>query len=222
MSKFLAPIHFWLFNKIKISEDLEKDIVNTFDEKYNNKGSIIYKDIINIIGIPTEDTSLENIIDTTNIHGWLQNKISLTEKRTAALITELTKNFGEASLNIIKSIFENQGRKCGEEVREDGILNLPKDLFKALNNYILEGMPCDNVNSICKDDSSEIQWTSSKCLHKQYWDEVNGDITIFYSLRKAWIKSFIEAINPSFIYNQTIEQNDGNYTFINSFLKKNM
>ena len=27
MSAFLAPIHTWLFNKIKLAQDLEKDIV---------------------------------------------------------------------------------------------------------------------------------------------------------------------------------------------------
>ncbi len=37
MSAFLAPIHTWLFNKIKLAQDLEKDIVNLHIEKRYNK-----------------------------------------------------------------------------------------------------------------------------------------------------------------------------------------
>ena len=34
MSAFLAPIHTWLFNKIKLAQDLEKDIVNLHIDKF--------------------------------------------------------------------------------------------------------------------------------------------------------------------------------------------
>ncbi|MBU3195181.1 hypothetical protein [Clostridium algidicarnis] len=221
MSKFLAPIHSWLFNKIKISEMLEKDIVEAFDKKYGN-ASIIYEEIVNNLGHPTEDLPLEDIIDKSNIHGWLQEKISLTEKRTAALVTKLILKFGEDSKSIIIDAFKAQGEICGKEVKEDSFLESPRDLFKAVNNYILEGMPCDNVNSVSEDTEDKIQWVTSKCLHKKYWDLVNGDINTFYILRNAWIKSFVEAINPMFLYNRIIEDNNGNCTFINSIYKNNI
>ena len=221
MSKFLAPIHSWLFNKIKISEMLEKDIVEAFDKKFGG-ASIIYEDIVNKLGHPTEDMPLEDIIDKSNIHGWLQEKISLTEKRTAALVTEFTLKFGEDSKNIIIDAFKAQGQICGKEVKEDSPLESSRDLFKAINNYILEGMPCDNVNSVSEDTEDKLQWVTSKCLHKKYWDLVNGDIKIFYTLRKAWIESFIETINPSFLYKKTIEDNNGDCTFINCIYKRNI
>ena len=37
MSAFLAPIHTWLFNKIKLAQDLEKDIVNLHIDKFKRK-----------------------------------------------------------------------------------------------------------------------------------------------------------------------------------------
>ena len=49
MSRFLGPVHHWLYNKICLHEDLEKNIVSGFNERY----------------------------DTDNIHGWLQSKIKV-------------------------------------------------------------------------------------------------------------------------------------------------
>ncbi|MDD3141117.1 MAG: hypothetical protein PHX08_19405 [Lachnospiraceae bacterium] len=43
MSKFLAPIHTWLFNKILIVESIEKEIVK---ELANNEQKIFHNELI--------------------------------------------------------------------------------------------------------------------------------------------------------------------------------
>ena len=37
MSKTLAPIHYWLFNKILLHEELEKEIIQKFSEQFENE-----------------------------------------------------------------------------------------------------------------------------------------------------------------------------------------
>lgn len=37
MSRFLAPIHGWLFNKIKVAENLEKDLINSYRKSMEKK-----------------------------------------------------------------------------------------------------------------------------------------------------------------------------------------
>ena len=74
MSLFLGKIHYWLFNKVLWFEGLEGEII----ELAKNEGLNIYKlqDEINIkYGEKLPDKKLEDMIDTSNIHGWLQGKI---------------------------------------------------------------------------------------------------------------------------------------------------
>ena len=76
MSAFLAPIHTWLFNKILLAEELEKSLNEAYIDKYKD----IAKEMIEkslTYGSPIDTTrNIEDIIDKSNIHGWLQDKIS--------------------------------------------------------------------------------------------------------------------------------------------------
>ena len=52
-------------------------------------------------GNPIDTTkNIEDIIDKSNIHGWLQDKISSVETRTAFTITEMIKKYGEEAEDI--------------------------------------------------------------------------------------------------------------------------
>lgn len=219
MSKFLAPIHYWLFNKIKLSEDLEKDLKEFYLESFGEEIRTIYFNIENNIGKLTEDLPLEQIIDTSNIHGWLQNKISLTEKRTAALITEAMNNFGDKAFELAIKAFNEQGYRCGLHAKVNYSVNTAPELYKALNNYILEGMPCDNVSSISTQCDDGVEWKGVKCLHKAHWNEVNGNVEVFYILRKGWVDNFIKAANNCFIYSNYVEETMDSKIFIHKITK---
>ncbi|AOY76181.1 hypothetical protein [Clostridium formicaceticum] len=201
MSAFLGPIHHWLFKKIVLFEELEKNILtalsgedskkfidqlsNTLQEKYGHF-------------IPQKP--LEALIDTDNIHGWLQKQISIVETRHAAVIKALSDEFGKEALKTIKNVYREQGKQLGLEVSK---LAKPSDatsLYKELNNYLLEGMPCDNANNILDAQEKEVQWQITNCLHKPYWEHVSMDTSIMYDLRFTWIQSFIEHANPNYTY----------------------
>ena len=87
MSAFLAPIHTWLFNKIKLAQDLEKDIVNLHIDKFKESAIKIQKEANDIYGQYIEEKPLEDLIDVKNIHGWLQDRIKEVESRSAYIIT---------------------------------------------------------------------------------------------------------------------------------------
>lgn len=200
MSKFLAPIHSWLFNKIKLYENLEKNIINDFKADPNTNINKILEAIDCSFEKPLGDAPIEEIIDVSNIHGWLQNRIKIAEIRHAFLITNILNEFGDKALEKIKESYISQGKACGEEAVEKYNVDTPFELFNTLNNYILEGMPCDSANSVCVNEENLLEWRTVKDLHKDYWDTVNGDAQIFYELRRAWISSFVEAANSRFKY----------------------
>lgn len=197
MSKYLAPIHFWLFDKIKLYEAMEEDIraklINDENKALIDK---IHANFEPLIG----STQLEEVIDQGNIHGWLQSKISNAEKRQAFLITNLMSSDKEAVLKESLETYYNFGKSSGEKVYSEGTVSSTQDIYNQLNNFLLEGMPCDRVNSVSDASDEHIRWVTQKCLHKDYWDEAGGDIHVYYQMRKSFINGFLAGLGTDFKY----------------------
>jgi len=201
MSAFLAPIHTWLFNKIILAEELEKSLQEAYLDKYNE----IAKDVVEkslAYGSPIDTTkNIEDIIDTSNIHGWLQDKITKVETRTAYIVTEMIKKYAQEAESIAEGCFAAQGKAIGETSKAKGVLGTPEELFNTLNNYLLEGMPCDRVTRVINSKINIFEWETTSCIHKGYWEMISGDVNVFYNLRHIWTKAFIEGSNDEFTYN---------------------
>jgi hypothetical protein len=215
MSRFLAPIHTWLFNKIKLYEGLERDIISNFTDIDD-----ILEDIQNNFVSPLDDSPIEDVIDATNIHGWLQNRISVAEIRQAYLITKLVEKFGDEGFRLVEKAYLAQGTTCGKDASEKYDVGTPNDLFKAIYNYILEGMPCDNANSVTRNEADIIEWITVVDLHGDYWENAGGNAANFYELRKAWISSFVEAANPDFKYSFDIKYLNEVKKYLNNIVRK--
>lgn len=220
MSRFLAPIHTWLFNKIKLYEALEKDVI----EKLNNNPETgilsLLGDIENRYQGPLDDSPIEDVIDVTNIHGWLQNRIKIAETRQAYLITRVVEKYGDKGFNLIKEAYTEQGSAAGKDAAEKYEVSTPNDLYKAINNYILEGMPCDAASSVMRNEEDIIEWRTVTDLHKDYWETVDGDAANFYELRRNWIEAFVEAANPSFKYSFEVKYLNEAKEYLHGIVKK--
>lgn len=206
MSLFLGKIHYWLFNKILWFEGLESEII----ELAKNEG-LDTKKLTNEInlkyGEKLPNKNLEDMIDTSNIHGWLQSKIHSAEGRMAALTKVILEN-NENSLTKIEKIYISQGIKAAKEVKESKNLITATEIYTSINDYILDGMPCDRVNQIITSEDEKVEWTRRICVHKDIWNKENIDVDIFYKLRSLWIKAFVNEVNSNFEY---IEKEDNTY-----------
>lgn len=201
MSLFLGKIHYWLFDKILWFEGLEKDVINVAESE-NLNIEALSKEINQKYGEMLPDKPLEEMIDTSNIHGWLQERIHSAEGRMSAWIFRIIDNNKDA-LNKIESVYINQGMKAGNEVKEQfGKLDSAVDIYNKINDYILDGMPCDRVNEIIASDDDIVKWKRTICVHKDIWEKENMNVGIFYDLRNLWIKSFVNTINSDFKYIQ--------------------
>lgn len=201
MSAFLAPIHTWLFSKILLAEELEKRLKEIYIDKYGEISKDVEDKSLDY-GSPIDTTKdIEDIIDKSNIHGWLQDKISNVETRTAFTITEMIKEYGEGAKAIAMACFTEQGKTVGENLKKSEMPGNPEELFNALNIYLLEGMPCDRVTKLIKSENNILEWETTSCIHKKYWEIVGGDVNVFYNLRHKWIKAFIENANDKYTYN---------------------
>lgn len=214
MSAFLGRIHYWLFNKIRYSEELESKI-----EKWAFNEGILSaaewkSDILSRFGPTTGSEALENLIDQSNIHGWLQEKITNTEARTAAWITNILQEKRDYKDDLAK-IFSSDGEDKGTAAKDEYEINSPMDVYKVINDFILEGMPCDSVDRPLEKDENKYTWLSTVCIHSSNWEAVGGDVQHFYDLRKEWLTSFVKALDKGYVYN--VEYNNG--TRINTVSK---
>ena len=185
MSAFLGPIHFWLYNKIKIQNNIVEDILD-LSEKINLD---LRKRLYDQYG-DGELKPLEEVIDVGNIHGWLQNKISMVEYKLAFAITEILNKDSE-KIEEIKSIFKNNGAKYSNLNKESTV----EEAFKAVNDTLLDGMPCDHVNAIVSQDENEAVWKRYECVHSKFWDAAKGTVDIYYDLRDEFIDGLLSVSN---------------------------
>ncbi|SDP60253.1 hypothetical protein [Clostridium gasigenes] len=205
MSLYLGKIHYWLFNKIVWFEGLEEEIIDLAKNEGLDIESLS-KDINNKYGEKLPKLPLEEMIDTSNIHGWLQEKIHSAEGRLATWTGKLLEK--ENSKEKLEDLYIRQGIKAAKEVKEEGkSLNTAIDIFNSVNDYILDGMPCDRVNEVISQDEEKVIWKRRICVHKDIWESANGDVNYFYDLRNLWIKSFVTEVNNEFKY--TKDENNG-------------
>lgn len=203
MSLYLGKIHYWLFNKIVWFQNLEIELVNLAKEKGINEEELLTY-LKDNYGDRIENKPLEEMIDTSNIHGWLQNKIIISEKRLAKVTKELLKieNIKEE----IEKVYVNQGIEASKEViAEEKQGNNAVELFNLVNDYILDGMPCDRVNEVLVQEEDKVLWKRRICVHKDIWSSEGLEVNYFYKLRDLWIETFINEVNNKFTYKKLSE-----------------
>lgn len=208
MSAFLAPIHSWLFNKILMFQDIEMDLRNKYLEVYGEEAREIVEETKEFGELIDRTKSIEELIDLGNIHGWLQNKIQNGESRVASILSRFIDKYGDDALKIAEDIFYNNGVKQGEIAKHKESPENAKDIFSTLNNYILEGMPCDRVQKLIQADEDVVRWINTSCVHRGNFDRVNADINLFYSLRFIYLKGFVSSANEGYKFYETNNEDD--------------
>lgn len=215
MSKFLAPIHFWLFNKIEIHEDLEKDLEEGFKAKYGDDVTNIIESNIEKYGDRIPDKKLDDIIDQSNIHGWLQETIAKAETRQASILADLIKEYGDEAIDLARSIHKDHAVKNASIVKATRSVDTAEDIYKTINDYFLDGMPCDSAGNVTRSEADLLEASSNNCLHINYWDMAGLDADLMYDLRKEWTEKFVSELNPNFIYSVDIDKSDsGKRSFV--------
>lgn len=198
MSLFLGKIHYWLFNKIVWFENLEEEIINLAKEEGINTSELV-KELNLKYGEKLPNLPLEEMIDTSNIHGWLQDKIHSAEYRLASLTNKvLEKNDGKEKL---EELYKRQGLVAANEaIEKNKTVSDAFSIFNAMNDYILDGMPCDRVNEIVSNEENKLVWKRRLCVHKEIWDSVGANVEVFYDLRNIWTKRFVTTVNSNYDY----------------------
>ncbi len=187
MSAFLGPIHKWLFGKIVFQNDLA-DII----EKKAKENNWISSDVdINKFGV-LEQGALEDIVDETNIHGWLQERVSLVERKLAYIVTSITDGHSERITDISDIAYQ-----MGKEHAPDNIYDA-RQAYEYLETILLNGMPCDRVNEVVSENDNSVVWQQTTDIHERYWEEVNGNAEYYDVIRESLIVGLFEKAGIEF------------------------
>lgn len=166
MSRFLGKIHYIMFDKINYVDEITRKMSELLDENI---------DLKNI-----ERGALEDLIDTDNIHGWLQVRVGIVEDNLAKVLTQLKK---EEKLEDALKIAYDFGAK--EDFSGDA-----SDAFQFMSDKFLDGMPCDMANLPVESNDGEFRWIKRVDVHAQYY--IYGEsVEIYDEFRKAWMNGLL-------------------------------
>ncbi|RFZ78833.1 hypothetical protein DS742_10745 [Lacrimispora amygdalina] len=191
MSAFLGPIHTWLYNKILLQDAMTDAIVDFAEEKGWADG---LRDKMASRYGTLETGNLEDNINTDNIHGWLQERVSLVENRLAYAVTTLLEE-DPARLDEMKQAVKEFGKKRSAE----GTITV-KQAYEHLENTLLNGMPCDRVNQLVKDEPDLLSYRQAVEIHGPYWDMIHGNVNHYYELREALIEGMFEGSDVQYYH----------------------
>lgn len=187
MSAFLGPIHFVLYNKIQRLVALTDNLLYIFESGSSSElsGSLQEK-----FG-ESEKGSLDEVIDKTAIHNWLNNQVNIAESRFAYVVKSYVEQGEGLHKKLLDEVYkdgEDAGLNCGEIITVQG-------LFQEINMYLLDGMPCDGGIIIQNNDEDEVLWDVNEQVHSLF-SEVSGlKLDIFFELRDMWLKGFFSVHN---------------------------
>lgn len=185
MSAFLGPIHYWLYNKIALQDKMTDAVLELNRE--NRYVAELEAETDEVCGM-LEKKPLEEMIDESNIHGWLQERVNIVEHRFAFAVTQILNQVPEALSAIENCMFET-GVQIYSENGES--FDSAEGVFKKLNDMLLDGMPCDRVNELVSGSSDEVIYRRTVCIHEKFWTEAGGQAFVYYTLRSQFISGFL-------------------------------
>ena len=198
MKETLKPIHFVQYNRIRLQENLERFLV----EKFNLNDA--FAEAQRLFGEISTDVSLEEQIDLDNIHGWLESHLVANEKRNALLLKEiLTTNDVES----LKSAYSEYGNLLGLSQKDVDSLSGKDEVYGYASSILLDGMPCDRVNTLVDSDENKVEWHGQSDVHGKYLVEQGLEAKLFYSLRESFLDSVLKTKgNYTYVVNATDEK----------------
>lgn len=192
MSAFLGPVHVKMYGRILYQDEMSKAMLDLAAK--NGWGN----DIENRVNSEAPEASkepLENIIDQSNIHGWLSQAVENCEKRFSKVVNEILEE-DPKRIDELEKVLKELGRQYDLPAE----LNV-EETHQTIHDILLDGMPCDFPFAITEQEADIVGWQVKSCPHARYWTNPNFGADTYYRLRDSWIEGVLE--NSGIIYSHT-------------------
>lgn len=202
MSAFLGPIHHWLFKKIKVVESRRNRFLQALKEKYGEDFAGQAEELEKDYGPMLEGQSLEDLVGDKPIHGMMQSLVHKVETGEGKLVAAAIDKYNGDAFNLFIEEADKYGKEVGAEAAREKDLSgvTPEEIYKVLDNYLLEGLPCDNTVTLVPKSEKSLMFQHNGCLHRKNWESAGAPIMEMCCFTNAWVGGFIQALRPGMEY----------------------
>lgn len=181
MSAFLGPIHHKMYQKITNQSQLALDIAAFSDQ--NGWTSHLKQDILSQLPLP--QGALEDIIDLSNIHGWLNKHVTESELRLSTAVQTAVNNAPERAQPLVEFIQQQAKQAAGHQATPSQTC---PELWQKMDLFWLDGMPCDRGVQFDSSEDNEVRWSIAPTVHAQGWADQTP--LCYNDLRWNWMNAF--------------------------------
>ena len=171
MSTFLAPIHSWMFAKIQAQDALTSQLAALAVEK----GWLAQAEAA---AFQHEETRALPELVGGDIHGGLSALIEAAETRYVELAGRLLNGHDER-LDALKTAAYAFGQKHAAAPDSE-----PQACYQALQDVLLDGMPCDGVNVVTDPSAGQFSWERRFDVHGERWAAQGRSAAEYNALRR--------------------------------------
>lgn len=202
MSMFLGPIHYWLYNKITIVEARRERYLQALENKYGKDFMAVADALEEEYGPKLDGQRLDQMVGNQPIHGFLSALIQKVEGGEGKLVKAAIDKYNGDAFTLLLETAEQHGREIGERAATEKDISQPsvEDVYRLLNDYLLEGMPCDQGPIPVSKSADAIELQHNSCLHRHNWEAVDAPMMEMCCFTNAWIGGFIQAVKPGMQY----------------------
>ncbi len=211
MSAFLGPIHHWLFKKIKIVESRRSQVITALQKRYGDEVTHLIEELEKEYGEKIEGRPLEEMVGENPIHGFLQAMIAKVEVGEGRLAAAVINKYKGDGFHLLLEETEKHGRETGKTaIQEKSLKELsPKEVHATLNDYFLQGMPCDHVTTASPRSNKLLELQHSRCLHKGNWGVAGAPFMEMCCFANIWIGGFVQAVKPGMRFERHVSVASG-------------
>lgn len=185
MSLFLGPIHHLLYGKIQFQSEFANYLISKCGDSSQTLARLADE---NYPAPPIGH--LEEVVDTSNIHGSLQIMVTAVEKRLAFVTSQIISQELLSDDDMLNAAFEFGAASNFENP------GTAQKAYMAISGKLLNGMPCDRVEQIVSKSDDEMVWYDAVDIRGEYWQEHGLDSKIFYKMRSQILAGMLQ--NSSF------------------------
>ncbi|MDO5714599.1 MAG: hypothetical protein Q4Q07_09225 [Tissierellia bacterium] len=182
MSQFLGMVHHMMYNKIMKREERMENLLSSLSK--GKKEEILQK--MESKGV-LEKKPLEDIIDESNIHGWLNDKVIISEERLGIFLEEISKEMTKEELL-------ERMKALGEKEVFSGS---PKEGYIWIVQNILDGMPCDQGLVPIEESDRSFRFQVLHDLHAPYLP--SNVVDLYWDCRKAFMEGAFHKSNLEYL-----------------------
>ena len=189
MSAFLGPIHHVMYAKILLQDRISEALLSHAEQQ---GWTTDLRAAVDAAAPAAPDRPLEEIINASNIHGWLARAVSGCETRLAAIAATILDGHPECLEPLTAAVYA-----LGAAQTLPAQADAPA-VFDAMTAVLLDGMPCDRPLQVQDSAADRVIWTVGTCPHAPYWENSSVGTGIYYTLRTALLSGMLQGTGYSY------------------------